>query len=91
LAACSFARHRILRGIGFIDDREPLRQQQHYFFPLLHGELPKGIGYNMGSGVQPEEICGGDLEPMMDLAGEMRSSRRSHLKTGVWLAASAVA
>jgi hypothetical protein len=27
----------------------------------------------------------------MDVAGEMRSSRRSHLKTGVWLAASAVA
>jgi hypothetical protein len=44
-----------------------------------------------GFGVRHEEICGGDLEPMMDVAAEMRSSRTSHLKTGVWLTAAAVA
>jgi hypothetical protein len=38
-------------GIGFIDHSEPLQQQQqHYIFPLLQGELPKGIAYNIGPG-----------------------------------------
>jgi hypothetical protein len=37
-------------GIGFIDDSEPLKRQQHYIFPLLQGELPKGIEYNVGPG-----------------------------------------
>jgi hypothetical protein len=37
-------------GIGFIDDSEPLKRQQHYIFPLLRGELPNGIDYNVGPG-----------------------------------------
>jgi hypothetical protein len=37
-------------GIGFLDDSEPLKQQQHYIFPLLSGELPKGVDYNIGPG-----------------------------------------
>jgi hypothetical protein len=38
-------------GIGFIDGSQPLKQQQHYIFPLLTGELPKGIDYNIGPGL----------------------------------------
>jgi hypothetical protein len=37
-------------GIGFIDNSEPLKQQQHYIFPLLRGELPKGVEYSVGPG-----------------------------------------
>jgi hypothetical protein len=37
-------------GIGFIDDSEPLKQQQHYIFPLFWGELPKGVEYSVGPG-----------------------------------------
>ena len=37
-------------GIGLIDDNDPLRQQQHYIFPVVWGELPHGIEYNVGPG-----------------------------------------
>jgi hypothetical protein len=37
-------------GIGLIDDSDPLSRQQHYIFPVLHGELPGGIEYNFGAG-----------------------------------------
>ena len=37
-------------GIVFVDNSEPLQQQQYYIFPLLQGELPKGIAYNIGPG-----------------------------------------
>ena len=35
-------------GIGL--NSEPVQQQQHYIFPLLQGELPKGIAYDIGPG-----------------------------------------
>ncbi|MGH7781306.1 MAG: hypothetical protein ACREQR_15940 [Candidatus Binataceae bacterium] len=35
---------------GNIDDNDPLTQQQHYIFPVLWGELPHGIEYNVGPG-----------------------------------------
>jgi hypothetical protein len=37
-------------GIGLIDNNDPLRQQQHYIFPVMWGELPHGIEYNLGPG-----------------------------------------
>ncbi len=37
-------------GIGLIDDNDPLRQQQHYIFPVVQGELLEGFEYNVGSG-----------------------------------------
>ena len=37
-------------GIGLIDDSDPLTDQQHYIFPVLWGELPHGIEYNVGPG-----------------------------------------
>jgi hypothetical protein len=37
-------------GIGHIDDSDPLHDQQHYIFPVLRGELPGGIEYNLGPG-----------------------------------------
>jgi len=37
-------------GCGLIDDTEPLHEQQHYIFPVLWGELPNGIEYNVGPG-----------------------------------------
>ena len=37
-------------GIGHLDDSDPLRDQQHYIFPILRGELPGGIEYNFGPG-----------------------------------------
>ena len=37
-------------GIGLIDDNAPLRDQQHYIFPVLWGELPHGVEYNLGPG-----------------------------------------
>jgi hypothetical protein len=37
-------------GIGFIDDSEPLKRQQHYIFPMLRGELLKSVEYSVGPG-----------------------------------------
>jgi hypothetical protein len=37
-------------GVGLIDDNTPLTEQQHYIFPVIWGELPLGIGYNVGPG-----------------------------------------
>lgn len=37
-------------GIGLIDDNDPLSEQQHYIFPVVWGELPHGIEYNLGPG-----------------------------------------
>jgi hypothetical protein len=37
-------------GIGLIDDSDPLADQQHYIFPVLWGQLPHGIEYNIGPG-----------------------------------------
>jgi hypothetical protein len=37
-------------GIGHLDDSEPLREQQHYIFPVLWGSLPGDIGYSFGPG-----------------------------------------
>jgi len=38
-------------GIGLIDDTDPLRDQQHYVFPVVRGELPWGLEYNVGPGI----------------------------------------
>ena len=38
-------------GVGLIDDNDPLHAQQHYIFPVLKGELPHGIEYNVGPGI----------------------------------------
>jgi hypothetical protein len=38
-------------GIGLIDDIDPLHEQQHYIFPVVRGELPGGIEYNLGPGI----------------------------------------
>ena len=35
---------------GNIDDNDPLKEQQHYIFPVIWGELPYGIEYNVGPG-----------------------------------------
>ena len=37
-------------GVGLIDDSDPLADQQHYIFPVLWGQLPHGIEYNLGPG-----------------------------------------
>ncbi len=37
-------------GIGLIDDSDPLSEQQHYIAPVVWGELPHGIEYNLGPG-----------------------------------------
>jgi hypothetical protein len=37
-------------GAGLIDNTDPLAQQQHYIFPVIWGELPRGIEYNLGPG-----------------------------------------
>jgi hypothetical protein len=37
-------------GVGLIDDTNPLSEQQHYIFPVIWGELPRGIEYNLGPG-----------------------------------------
>jgi len=37
-------------GVGLLDNLDPMRQQQHYIFPVLWGELPNGIEYNVGPG-----------------------------------------
>ena len=38
-------------GIGLIDDSDPIHEQQHYVFPVVRGELPGGIEYNVGPGI----------------------------------------
>jgi hypothetical protein len=38
-------------ALGLIDDNDPLHAQQHYIFPVLRGELPRGIEYNVGPGI----------------------------------------
>lgn len=38
-------------AIGNIDDSDPLSTQQHYIFPVIWGELPHGIEYNVGPGI----------------------------------------
>ena len=38
-------------AVGLIDDNNPLHAQQHYIFPVLKGELPHGIEYNVGPGI----------------------------------------
>jgi len=37
-------------AFGDIDDNDPLSKQQHYIFPVVWGELPHGIEYNIGPG-----------------------------------------
>ncbi len=37
-------------GAGLIDQLDPLRDQQHYVFPTIWGELPGGLEYNVGLG-----------------------------------------
>jgi hypothetical protein len=37
-------------SVGYIDDTDPLSAQQHYIFPIMWGELPHGIEYNIGPG-----------------------------------------
>ena len=37
-------------GIGNIRDTDPTREQQHYIFPVIRGELSHGIEYNTGVG-----------------------------------------
>jgi len=37
-------------GVGFIDNTDPIHNQQHYIFPVMWGELPLGIEYNVGPG-----------------------------------------
>ncbi len=38
-------------GIGLINDSDPLDEQQHYIFPVIRGELPLGLEYNLGPGI----------------------------------------
>src|SRR5271166_3362547 len=35
---------------GLIDHADPVARQQHYLFPVIWGELPRGIEYNLGLG-----------------------------------------
>jgi hypothetical protein len=37
-------------GVGNIDNNDPLNTQQHYIFPVIWGNLPYGIEYNLGPG-----------------------------------------
>jgi len=37
-------------GTGLIDQPDHLRDQQHYIFPAVWGELPGGFEYNVGIG-----------------------------------------
>jgi hypothetical protein len=37
-------------AVGYIDDSDPLFAQQHYIFPVLWGELPHRLRYNIGPG-----------------------------------------
>ena len=36
---------------GNIDDNTPLKEQEHYIFPVIWGQLPRGIEYNVGPGI----------------------------------------
>ena len=38
-------------GVGNINNPEPIKEQQHYIFPVIKGELPIGLEYNFGVGV----------------------------------------
>ena len=38
-------------ALGLIDNNDPLHAQQHYIFPVLKGDLPRGIEYNVGPGI----------------------------------------
>jgi hypothetical protein len=38
-------------GVGLMNDAEPVKEQQHYLFPVLWGQLPFGIEYNVGPGI----------------------------------------
>jgi hypothetical protein len=38
-------------GIGLIDDNDPLREQQHYVFPVVRGAFHNGIEYSFGPGI----------------------------------------
>jgi hypothetical protein len=38
-------------GIGLIDDSDPLREQQHYVFPVMRGIFSNGIEYSFGPGI----------------------------------------
>ena len=38
-------------GVGNINNTEPIKEQQHYIFPVIKGELPIGLEYNFGVGV----------------------------------------
>jgi len=35
---------------GNLDDTPPLHEQQHYIFPVIWGELPHRVRYNVGPG-----------------------------------------
>jgi len=37
-------------GVGLMNDTDPLSEQQHYIFPVLWGEFPNGLEYNVGPG-----------------------------------------
>jgi len=37
-------------GAGLIDSPDPIREQQHYIFPVIWGQLPFGIEYSIGAG-----------------------------------------
>ena len=37
-------------GIGNLNDTERRAEQQHYIFPVIRGELPHGLEYNIGAG-----------------------------------------
>jgi hypothetical protein len=37
-------------GAGLVDQLDPSREQQHYVFPVVWGELPHGLEYNFGVG-----------------------------------------
>lgn len=37
-------------GTGLINQPDPIREQQHYVFPAIWGQLPGGIEYNFGVG-----------------------------------------
>jgi hypothetical protein len=38
-------------GIGLVNDTDPRSEQPHYLFPVIRGEFPGGIGYNVGPGI----------------------------------------
>ncbi len=37
-------------AVGLMNDAEPRREQQHYLFTVLHGDLPGGLEYSFGPG-----------------------------------------